>query len=99
MSTRGVEDGLTTQDPAIKIHRGHLNLKKFQSCFNASLDEAMANFSTNLLDSPVNTREQRAVLKTLSTAFEREIKAIYEEDPVFPSYPRNGCAYLRTLRK
>ncbi len=42
----------------------------------------MANFSTDLLDSPVNTREKRAVLKTLSTAFQRKIKAIYEEDPV-----------------
>jgi hypothetical protein len=43
-----------------------------------SLDEAMANFSTDLLDSPVNTREQQAGLKTLSTAFQWEIKAIYE---------------------
>ncbi len=82
MSTTGVEDGSTMQDPAIKIHRGHLHLKKFQSCFNASYDEAMANFSTDLLDSPVNTREQRAVLKNLSPAFQREIKAIYEKDPV-----------------
>ncbi len=42
----------------------------------------MTNFSTDLLASPVNTREQRAVLKNLSTALQREIKAMYEEDPV-----------------
>jgi hypothetical protein len=44
----------------------------------------MANISTDLLDYPVNAREQRAVLKleTLSTAFQQEIKAIYEKDAV-----------------
>jgi hypothetical protein len=77
MSTTGVEDGSTTQDPSIKTHRGLLNLKKFESSFNSSLDEAMSNFSADLLDSPVNTRHPRAVLKTLSTSFQREIKAIY----------------------
>jgi hypothetical protein len=76
-----VEDGSTTQDPAIKIHRGLLNLKKFESSFQASLDEAMANFSADLLDSLVNTRQQQAVLKTLAKAFQREIKAIYKDDP------------------
>ena len=81
MSRTGVEDGSTTQDPAIKTHRGLLNLKKFESSFQASLDEAMANFSADLLDSPVNTRQQRAVLKTLAKAFQREIKAIYKDDP------------------
>ncbi len=74
-----VEDG--SQDPAIKTHRDLLNLKKFESSFNASLDEAMANFSGDMLDSPVNTRQQRAVLKTLSKSFQREIKAIYRDDP------------------
>jgi hypothetical protein len=65
MSTTGVEDGSTMQDPSIKTHRGLLNLKRIESSFNASLDEAMANFSADILDSPVNTRQQRAVLKTL----------------------------------
>jgi hypothetical protein len=41
----------------------------------------MANFSSDLLDSPVNTRQLRAVLKTLSIAFQREIKAICNDDP------------------
>jgi hypothetical protein len=81
MSRTGVEDESTTQDPAIKTHRGLLNLKKFESSFQASLDEAIANFSADLLDSPVNTRQQRAVLKTLAKAFQREIKAIYKDDP------------------
>jgi hypothetical protein len=80
MSTR-VEEGSTTQDPPIKTHRGLLNLKKFESSFQASLDEAMANFSDDFLDSPVNTRQQRAVLKILSNSFQREIKAIYKDDP------------------
>ena len=80
MSTR-VEEGSTTQDPPIKTHRGLLNLKKFESSFQASLDEAMANFSDDFLDSPVNTRQQRAVLKILSKSFQREIKAIYKDDP------------------
>ena len=65
----------------MSIHRELLNLNKFESCFNASLDEAMANFSADLLDSPVNTRQLRAVLKTLLTAFQREIKATYENYP------------------
>jgi hypothetical protein len=61
----GVEDRSTTQNPAIKTHKRLLNLKKFESSFKASLDEAMANFSADLLDSPVNTRQLQAVLKTL----------------------------------
>ena len=59
----GVEDGSTTQDPPIKTHRGLLNLKKFESSFQASLDEAMANFSADLLDSPVNTRQHELCSK------------------------------------
>jgi hypothetical protein len=80
MSTR-VEDGSTTQDPPIKTHKGLLNLKKFERSFQASLDETMATFAIDLLDSPVNTIQQRAVLKVLAKSFQREIKAIYKDDP------------------
>ena len=41
----------------------------------------MATFADDLLDSPVNTRQQRAVLKVLAKSFQREIKAIYKDDP------------------
>jgi hypothetical protein len=71
----------STTHPPIKTHRGLLNLKKFESSFQASLDEAMANFSADLLDSSVNTRQQQAVLKTLSKSFQWEIQAIYKDDP------------------
>ena len=77
----GVEDGSTTQDPRIKTHRDLLNLKKFETSFEASLHEAMATFAIDLLDSPVNTIQQRAVLKVLAKSFQREIKAIYKDDP------------------
>ncbi len=60
MSTTGVEDGSSKQDPAIKTHRDLLSLKKFESSFNASLDEAMANFSGDMLDSPVNKYQTAA---------------------------------------
>jgi hypothetical protein len=84
MSTR-VEDGslATTQDPPIKTHRpgGLLNLKKFETGFEASLHEAMATFADDMLDSPVNTGQQRAVLKVVAKSFQREIKAIYKDDP------------------
>ena len=80
MATR-VEDGSTRQDPPIKTHRGLLNLKKFETSFEASLHEAMATFADDLLDSPVNTIQQRAVLKVVAKSFQREIKAIYKDDP------------------
>jgi hypothetical protein len=49
MSTTGLEDGSTTQDPSIMTQRGLLNLKKFESSFKESLDKAMANFSADML--------------------------------------------------
>jgi hypothetical protein len=76
-----VEDGSTTQDPPGKTHRGLLNLKKFETGFEASLHEAMATFADDMLDSPVNTGQQRAVLKVVAKSFQREIKAIYKDDP------------------
>ncbi len=41
----------------------------------------MAKFSADMLDSPVNARQQRPVLKTLSKSLQPEIKAIYRDDP------------------
>ncbi len=49
MSISGVDDGSTKQDPAINANKGLLNLKKFETCFDASL-EIMANYSADLLD-------------------------------------------------
>jgi hypothetical protein len=41
----------------------------------------MADFSADMLDSPVNARQQLAVLKTLSKSFHWEIKSIYRDNP------------------
>jgi hypothetical protein len=71
-----------------------LNLKKFKSCFNAS-DKAMANFSMDLLDSPVNAREQQAGLKTVQL----EIKAIYEEDPVLSQLSKEQLHLTENAKK
>jgi hypothetical protein len=49
MSSSGVQDGSITQDPAISTQKGLLNLKKFETGFNTSLDEAMANLFADLL--------------------------------------------------
>jgi hypothetical protein len=89
----GVEDGSTTQDPPIKSHRGLLNLKKFETGFEASLHEAMATFAPDLLDTPVDTIQQRAVLKVVAKSFQREIKAIYKDDPDL----KQQCAVPRHL--
>jgi len=88
-----VEDGSTTQDPPSKTHRGLLNLKKFETGFEASLHEAMATFADDMLDSPVNTGQQRAVLKVVAKSFQREIKAIYKDDPDL----KQQCAVPRHL--
>ena len=89
----GVEDGSTTQDPRIKTHRGLLNLKKFETSFEASLHDAMATFAHDLLDTQVNTIQQRAVLKVVAKSFQREIKAIYKDDPDL----EQQCAVSRHL--
>ena len=68
-------------------------MKKFEACFGASLDETMASYSAEMLDSPVDRIQQRAVLKTLSKTFQREVKAIYEDDPLFAQL----CKKLRHL--
>ena len=74
-------------------NRGVLNTKVFASPFEACLDETMVTFSSELMDSPVNVTQQRAVLKTLSKNFQREIKAIHAEK----SYVSEMCHYAANL--
>jgi hypothetical protein len=70
-----------------------LNLKKFETGFEASLHDAMATFADDLLNTPVNAIQQRAVLKVVAKAFQREIKAIYKDDPDL----KQQCAVPRHL--
>ena len=66
-------------------YRGVLNTKVFASCCETSLNETFATYSALLMDNRVDVTQQRAVLKTLTKNFQREIK-IYNEGTV-----RNLC--------
>ena len=72
--------------------RGVLNTQVFALPFEASLNETMASYSSDLMDSRVNVT-QRAVLKTLSKNFQREIKSIFEEG----TYVSEMCDNARHL--
>jgi hypothetical protein len=65
--------------------RGVLNTKIYAAPFEASPNETMATYPADLMDSPLHVTQQRAVLKTLATSFQREIKAIFEDDGSFAS--------------
>ncbi len=51
-----------------------LNTQVFASCCGASLNQSIATYCADLMDNRVNVTQQRAVLKTLSKNFKREIK-------------------------
>ncbi len=74
--------------------RGVLNAKIYAAPFEASLNETMASYPADLMDSPVHVTQQRAVLKTLATSFQREIKAIFEKEGSFASQMCKSSRHL-----
>jgi hypothetical protein len=60
-------------------NRGVLNTKVFASCCEASLNEIIATYCADLMDTRVNVTQQCAVLKTLTKNFQRKIKIIHNE--------------------
>ena len=74
------QDAPPERECAVKHSRGVLNAKIFANCFKAILNKTMATYSTDLMDSPLDVTQQKAVFKTVSKAIQREIKAIYDEE-------------------
>jgi hypothetical protein len=70
---------------SLKDSRGILKNSIFANCFDACLHETIATYLADLMDSPLNVTQQRAVLKTLSKSFQREIRAIFDEPGSFVS--------------
>jgi hypothetical protein len=67
--------------------RGIFNRIVFANAFAASPKATIITFSEDIMmmDSPIAVAQQRAVLKILSKNFQREIKAIYDEEGSFDS--------------
>ena len=59
-------------------YRDGLNIKVIASCCEANLNETFATYCAFLMDNRVYVTQQRAVLKTLTKNFQREIR-IYNE--------------------
>ncbi len=70
-----------------------LNSQVFASPFEASLNEIMFTYSSDLMDNRVHVTQQRALIKILSKNFRREIKSIHEEG----SYVYEMCYTVRHL--
>jgi hypothetical protein len=79
------QDAPPERECVVRHTRGVLDAKIYAARFKASLNETMATYPADLMDSPLHVTQQRAVLKTLATSFQREIKAIFEEDGSFAS--------------
>jgi hypothetical protein len=79
------QDAPPERECVVRHTRGVSNAKIYAAPFEASLNETMATYPADLMDSPVHVTQQRAVLKTLATSFQRENKAIFEEERSFAS--------------
>ena len=88
------QDALPGRECVVRHSRGVLNAKIYAAPFEASLNETMATYPADLMDSPLHVTQQRAVLKALANNFQREIKAIFEERGSFSSHI---CKSLRHL--
>jgi hypothetical protein len=79
------DDAPPERECVVRHTRGVLDAKIYAARFETSLNETMATYPADLMDSPLHFPQQRAVLKTLATSFQREIKAFFEEDGSFSS--------------
>ena len=70
---------------SLKDSRSILKTSIFANCFDACLHKTIATNLADLIDSLLKVTQQRAVLKTLSKSFQREIRAIFDETGSFVS--------------